>query len=142
MDIHETIAHICRSSYARVDRNFGQGKTVVCEQLERRLGRPDPHADALIKESRKGLAELRALFAPNELPADYVVFLEYYGGMIVKSDFHTLMLDGIGPMVEEWYGYIVVINLERQNTALYIGGCRSLQHRLHRRSSQSRTRGG
>lgn len=121
MNLHEAIAHIQALPGAQVDRNFGQGEAVVREQLERRYGRAYSDTSAFIADARKTLATLQELAAPAQLPPDYMVFLEHYGGLRIQSGSHELVIDGLGPMTTAWYEGIVGMNPAGfVHTALYI----------------------
>jgi hypothetical protein len=93
---------------AHVDRNFGQGRDAVVKQHQIRLEKEQvSFIDEFITESQQAIGELHAWVAPYHLPEDYVFFLEFYGGLQIKTDDYSFFIDGIGPMVEEWYGFIM-----------------------------------
>jgi hypothetical protein len=93
---------------AHIDRSFRQGREAVVAQLR---ARTDDEvidisvADIDIAHFREGINEICTWVAPNRLPEDYVFFLEFYGGLLIETPDYNLLVDGIGPMVEEWYGF-------------------------------------
>jgi hypothetical protein len=94
---------------AHVDRNYRQGHDAVLAQLQLLDGKEEttPIVDAMITKSQEHLAQLRIWVAPHHLPEDYVFFLEFCGGILIKTTDYNLMIDGIGPMLLEWYGFIM-----------------------------------
>ena len=119
---------------ADVDRNFGQGRQAVRDQIEmqwtdlKRRGELreiptdyDAQCDELITVAQEERAKLHNLVAPHHLPDDYVFFLEYYGGLFIGIDDYSLLVDGIGPMTEQWYGFIMGDNVPYKDGLLNIG---------------------
>lgn len=91
-----------------VDRSFGQGVAAFAAQMERREGFTRTVFDvaAEMNHYRFAVAEIEQWVLPRKLPADYYTFLESYGGLLLKRPTYNLMVDGMGPMVEEWYSSI------------------------------------
>jgi hypothetical protein len=94
---------------AEVDCGLGQGRDALLAHIHRQysevMGVPLMPDDWYVTESRQCFAEMQAEVAPNRLPDDYALFLEYYGGLSIGMSDYDLIVDGIGPMVEEWYGF-------------------------------------
>jgi hypothetical protein len=108
-----------------VDRNFRQGRDAVLAQLNIRTeGEIDDVsvADEYIAHIQEGLAEVHAWVEPYRLPDDYVFFLEFYGGLFIETASSNLLVLGIGPMVEEWYGFIKGDEGAYENGWLLIAG--------------------
>lgn len=95
---------------AQVDRNFRQGRDAVLAQAY--YLRTDEGVNNMsvvgkyITHIQESLAEVHAWVQPYHLPDDYVFFLEFYGGLLIERPRYNLLVLGIGPMVEEWYGFI------------------------------------
>ena len=107
MDVKDAIEQIRLYPGALVDCSFGQGRDVFLEQLEERTGRNEAYSvDNYIEDCRDTIAGLIQRVAPYEVPKDYIFFLEYYGGIFIEGDNHTLSILGTGPNVEEWYSSV------------------------------------
>jgi hypothetical protein len=110
---------------ARVDRNFGQGRDAMFAQLQARFGKAcikdvsDVNND--FASSQKYLDELRTWVAPCRLPEDYVFFLKFCGGLLIKIPPYNCIVAGIGPMTEEWYGFIMGDDALCENGFLLVG---------------------
>jgi hypothetical protein len=94
---------------AQVDCGLGQGRDAFLAHVHRLYSKvldiPLMPDDWYVTEFRQGLSEMQAKVAPNCLPDDYAFFLEYYGGLSIGTSDYDLIVDGIGSMVEEWYGF-------------------------------------
>jgi hypothetical protein len=118
---------------AHVDRNFRQGHDAVLAQIQSRLDKGDePFVDEFIADGQKDIAQLHTIVAPHHLPDDYVFFLEYCGGLLIETDDYNLLVDGIGPMVEEWYGFIMSDDLVYENGFLSISDLAFKRERVGR----------
>jgi hypothetical protein len=118
-DVTRAVERIESLPEAYVDRNYLQSYDAVLAQLRMRTeGRIDSMSEAeeYIAHIREGLAKVQAWVAPWQLPEDYVFFLEYYGGLMISTESHYFAVQGIGPMVEEWYGFI------KGDDSLYVKG--------------------
>jgi hypothetical protein len=94
-DIIQSLATLRMLPNAQIDRNFFQGREAVKEQVEQYI------------VEREGLMhEIKCWVQPYILPEDYIFFLGYCGGLYINTSGAGFMLDGLGPMVEEWYGYL------------------------------------
>jgi len=60
-----------------------------------------------IQRDREFLNQINSWVRPYQLPEDYRFFLEYYGGIQLISEHHKLFVSGIGPMVDEWYEFLM-----------------------------------
>lgn len=106
---------------ARVDRNYRQGRDTVFEQLLQIPGNLDQATvERFIARSQKRIAQLTKLISPNELPADYHFFLEYYGGLTIEPKVGSPQLNvfGIGPATEAWYGDVVEYHLRSARSGI------------------------
>jgi hypothetical protein len=100
---------------ARVDRCFLQGRDAMLSQLELRLsdqsGEPRALAislvDDLIASTQAAFEELQERIEPYQFPESYSFFQQFCGGFTLDSENYRLLVDGIGPMVDEWYGYLL-----------------------------------
>lgn len=108
MSVIEIINRIQLLPEARVDANFRQGQDEILKQLNKRTGE-DASASVVsfIENSQNAIPELTQKVMPYDIPDDYIFFLEYYGGLVIRSDNYFFSVLGIGPMVEEWYGGII-----------------------------------
>jgi hypothetical protein len=124
--IIEAVEQIRSLPESRIDVGIGQGHETFLTQMHRSLPHPQFCPSPVVGNEdianfREALAEVQAWIAPNQLPSDYYLFLEYYGGFDTGGfqtdggDYRLGTL-GIGPMVEEWYGYIA------GDDGLYEGG--------------------
>lgn len=135
--IVQAIEHIQALTGALVDSNYLQGREMVLAQLHvRSRGRINElaEADEFISDSQTALLEIKSHVMPFQLPNDYIFFLEFCGGLLIKTERYNLMIDGIGPMVEEWYGYplgddgryenglflIALINFKKEQSGKYV----------------------
>lgn len=108
MDIVKVVEKIRLLPGGFIDVNFGQGRNAVLRQLNERTGEnEEPTVDAFIQSCRDAIATLIQRAQPYEIPQDYILFLELYGGLSIHSRDHYFSLLGIGPMVEDRYGAIV-----------------------------------
>lgn len=124
-EIIEALNQIVMIPWALVDRNFRQGNGAVSEQLLLKTGEA-PSSEIvrlIIKDSREGVIQLTEMVAPYQLPKNYVFFLEYSGGLIIKTENYQLGLYGLGPMALHWYGDIIALNYlpELPKKSIHIG---------------------
>jgi hypothetical protein len=107
MSVIAAVERLAMSPEASIDSGFRQGRDAVLRQLESRSGRDESAlVDVYIAGMQDDIANLRQRALPFEVPADYVDFLEIYAGLIIDNDEFRLEVFGIGPRVEEWYGFI------------------------------------
>lgn len=135
--IVEVTQQIERIPGARVDHNYLQGHDAVYSQLYNRSEgkiKSLAEVDEFILDSQQALTDIRNFVFPRVLPDDYVFFLEFYGGLLIENVDYNLIVDGIGPMVEDWYGYpldddslykngllsIALLNLKKARTGEHV----------------------
>lgn len=109
---------------AHIDRNFRQGREAVFSQLYQRTmgGEKDTSkADQFIRGAEQDIASLHTWVTPYHLPDDYVFFLEFYGGLEIEATGYYFSVHGIGPMVEDWYDFIMGDEGTYENGLLLIG---------------------
>lgn len=97
---------IRKTEGAAVDNNFGQGRDIFIEQVQ------SLHPGSTVTEQDYSLfeyflVEAQNFVLPYELPADYIFFLKFYGGLHIQQRSHNMSLLGIGPMVNTWYQYLM-----------------------------------
>ena len=95
---------------SQVDCGTEQGQKQFFAQLSKHVTTPEllelPF-ELYVVETNKSLARIENLISPYSLPADYLSFLNHYGGITISSkDFYFASL-GFGPMAEEWYPYLM-----------------------------------
>lgn len=110
MHVREAVKRIQLLPEASVDCSVRQGRDAVLKQLTARDGSiAETIVDAFIEEDIRGeIALLVQKAAPYDIPGEYIFFLEFYGGLAIDNDDpnYNFSVLGIGPMVEEWYGFI------------------------------------
>ncbi len=114
MDIHSAIKVIQEIPEAQVDRNFGQGDSVLGAQVEALYADIAPASkDEIIHSCQLELSQLIQMVAPYSLPEDYLCFLKFYGGLSigrVATDSPLLTIFGTGPAINLFYPSVVEIN--------------------------------
>ncbi len=120
MDVTEIVERIRTIPGAFVDCGFLQGRDAVIEQFQQRdkeysnaVGYELPNeiekaaeADRFISFMQQAITELIERAKPYEIPKEYILFLQSYGGIMIDGMKHNFATYGIGPMVEDWYGYL------------------------------------
>jgi hypothetical protein len=94
---------------AQVDYGFGKDREAVRQQFEELYGEhfSDLSLDAQFVDHQETLNDFYAWILPYQLPNDYRAFVDYYGGFLIETAGHTLMVNGFGPMCYEWYEPLV-----------------------------------
>ena len=109
MNLAEVIRSLKQADGIHIDVGYRQGDAAVLRQLQRRSGRNETkHLQAYVGEMKSGIEELERRAQPYHLPADYIEFLETYGGLYCENQAaHChLMVNGLGPMVLDWYNAV------------------------------------
>jgi len=120
MDVIEIVEQIRALPNAYVDCGFLQGREAVLKQFQQReegvSGAVIPDlrdetekvaaADRFISSMQEAITELIERTKPYKIPKDYILFLQTYGGMLIDGEKYNFATYGIGPMVEDWYGYL------------------------------------
>lgn len=108
IQIEGMLQYIATLPGAKVDRGFGQGQEVVRKQYELLLGEEisDLYLEGKFVNYHDTMSDIRTWVLPYTLPEDYEFFLEFCGGFVIKRQEYTLVMDGNGPMCEEWYSYL------------------------------------
>lgn len=93
---------------SNVDRSFGQGLEAILTQRKLHFGNAKIPllVDKFIESCKEDIELIQTWVKPYILTDDYLLFLKLYGSLQIINDIYTLMLNGIGPMVEEWYGFL------------------------------------
>lgn len=126
MDVHSAIKIIQDIPEAKVDRNFGQGDSVLEAQVTALHGDIAPALkDEIIQYCQLELSRLIQMVSPYSLPEDYLCFLRFYGGLSIGQvaiDSPLLTLFGIGPATDIYYPHIEEVNegIARNIEQLYI----------------------
>ncbi len=103
--IKATIEQIKDLPNSEVDRNFRQGNLAVLEQLDFKTDLD--FISETIDYLQNIIATLKKNALPNEIPDEYIFFLEFYGGLYIEGDRYYFSTYGLGPMSEEWYPSII-----------------------------------
>jgi len=112
---------------AQVDCGTEQGQNQFFTQLSKHLTTPEllelPF-ELFVMETNKSLTRIENLISPYSLPADYLSFLNRYGGIAISSKDSNFASLGFGPMAEEWYPYLMGKAGHYENGLLKIGTLR------------------
>jgi hypothetical protein len=95
---------------AQVDRCFLQGREVIVKQLRLRLGDEETGEltlDSMIEVAHEAFEDVQKWVQPYQLPDSYLLFLAFCGGFAIDTDKYRITAYGIGPMTEEWYGFLM-----------------------------------
>ncbi len=116
---------------ALVDYGFRQGYDAVYKQFISLLDNGtvwhpeiyeadwEGEAKDYIAAAPEVISKLKRMASPYRLPDDYLFFLEFYGGLSIKTDIkvsnvvtrtYYFEVMGIGPMTDEWYGNVIYDN--------------------------------
>lgn len=110
MKIIEVVEKIRLSSWAYIDVGFRQGRNAVLKQYQEQFEQTEEdnsrYTEEFLSMAPNAVMDLNKRLAPYDIPVDYIYFLEHYGGLAIDGDRHYFSLYGIGPMVENWYGYM------------------------------------
>lgn len=112
--LEESIRRFKSLPNSRIDRNYGQGRSAVAEQMMKfyMIDNPDRlEIDDFISISKAKLDTLKKMVQPQILPEEYSYFLENYGGgaLVNQNEVSIFTLYGIGPGIDTWYGDLVEI---------------------------------
>lgn len=146
MDIHSAIKVIQSTPEAKVDRNFGQGDSVLEAQVEVLYADITPASkDEIIRSCQLKLSQLIQMVSPYRLPEDYLCFLQCYGGLRigrVATDSPLLTIFGTGPAIDLYYPDVMEMNegqIGSNIEQLYIASIRLPRYSLDQiRSYRSR----
>jgi hypothetical protein len=96
--------------WAYIDCGFKQGETSIRAHLQKQFDnfQEDKHysVSRVLASMQNRIGKLANSISPYQLPEDYRIFLEYYGGFAIDGIDANFSISGLGPMVETWYGYI------------------------------------
>jgi hypothetical protein len=124
-DVIRAVEKLMMLPGAHIDCGFRQGRDAVFAQTQKLgIGKKEENmlaAEQLILHTPQYIADLYAQVVPYQPPDDYIFFLEFYGGGWVETTDYNLLINGIGPMVEEWYSFIFGDDAEYENGLLLIG---------------------
>jgi hypothetical protein len=125
--IEKVIEQIRFLPNAQVDCGIEQGQNQFFAQLSKHVTTPEllelPF-ELYVMETNKSLARIEKIISPHSLPADYLSFLNRYGGITISSNDSYFASLGFGPMAEEWYPYLMGKAGHYENGFLKIGTLR------------------
>jgi hypothetical protein len=112
---------------SRIDVGLGQGHETFLTYKRKSLYHPQFSPAPVVGDDdiayfEEALLEIQTWLAPNQLPKDYLFFLNYYGGLVVGGEHYALIIAGIGPMTEVWYSYIAGDSRAYEGGLLKIAG--------------------
>lgn len=121
----KAVEQLARLPGAFVDVNYKQSRELFARQLAKRLEVKTVPAETIDHDAQgfqDDIAGLIAKVQPYELPADYLFFLEYYGGLAVwvQGDYR-FEIQGVGPMVNDEYGDFAQDNWKEREDPLLPG---------------------
>lgn len=122
--IEKSIEQIRLLPGTQVDCGTDQGSDVFFSHLHKHLSVPemlDLPFGWYVAETEKCLREIHDTIKPYPLPKDYLHFLRYYGGITISDTNFYFVTLGMGPMVEEWYSYLMAEGGGYANGLLHIG---------------------
>ena len=103
-----TLQKVSQLDGAVVDQGYAQGVISILEHIK--ANDPNANIDAAQRLSRSlqdGLKDIHSWVYRYVLPEDYTYFLEYWGGLHIKTNKFYLEIMGIGIMVDSWYSYLM-----------------------------------
>jgi hypothetical protein len=111
---------------AQVDFGFGQDREAVRHQYELLDGEAvsDLFLDARFDDHQEIMNDFYAWILPYHLPDEYRAFVGQFGGFLIQTADHTLMVKGFGPLCYEFYEPLVpeeAVTDPRQDGILDIG---------------------
>jgi hypothetical protein len=120
------VDRLARVEGSLIDCSVGQGLAMMCQHRSMQTGL---HIDLSEIEAQATniqdfLTQIRLWVEPYALPADYLQFIELYGGMKLNYIHWRIALFGIGPMVDEWYEFLMsdsAIMIPAEDGFLHIG---------------------
>ena len=125
--IEKVIEQIRFLPNSQVDCGTEQGQNRFFAQLSKHVTTPEllelPF-ELYVMETNKSLARIENLISPYSLPADYLLFLNRYGGLTISSKDSYFATLGFGPMAEKWYPYLMGKAGYCENGLLKIGTLR------------------
>jgi len=109
-----TIIDIVESSrlfpWAYIDCGYRQGEKTILAHLQNQFDKfqEDEYysVSEILSFMPKAIEELTNAVSPHQIPEDYRIFLEYYGGFAIDGIDANFSVSGLGPMVETWYAYV------------------------------------
>lgn len=125
--IEKVIEQIRFLPNAQVDCGTEQGQKQFFAQLSKHVTTPELLVlpfELFVMETNKSLIRIENLISPFSLPADYLSFLNRYGGIAISSKDSNFASLGFGPMAEEWYPYLMGKAGYYENGLLKIGTLR------------------
>ena len=122
--IDESISKIQLMNDVQIDCGTEQGEDIFFEKLSKHSQLPRelyPKFEWYVAETEKCIEEIQGTIKPYSLPDDYLFFLKTYGGMTISNTNFYFVALGMGPMVEEWYSYLLAEGEGYENGFLRIG---------------------
>ena len=109
-----------------LDRGLLQGREAIFEQLVLRedVEFASIQTDSILGMIERMITKFQSWAQPYQLPADYLFFLKYFGGLWLETETAIMVLDGTGPMLEDWYTSLMgdnAISVPNQDGVLTIG---------------------
>jgi SMI1/KNR4 family protein SUKH-1 len=93
-----------------IDCGLRQGEKAILAHLQNQFDnfQEDEYysVSKVLSSMQSEIEELTNSISPYQIPEDYRIFLEYYGGFAIDGINANFSVSGLGPMVETWYGYI------------------------------------
>ena len=122
-DLHSIIEQIRIVTDALIDYSIAQPHDKLLKHLQEHLPSFYPKAyELMLRDGDRYISEIDSWVQPYGLPQDYREFVRYYGGMLLSdNESYHLVVDGVGPMVEEWYSYLMGDDGEYESGFLRIG---------------------
>lgn len=103
-------------SWVNIDCGLAQGEDAILKQLQSQYNdfQEDEYCSVSSSVSwmKNALDELKEKTTPYQLPKEYMVFLEQYGGLSIDGVNSHFSVLGISTMTEQWYGYLNQDNID------------------------------
>lgn len=125
-------------SWVNIDCGLAQGEDAILKQLQSQYNdfQEDEYCSVSSSVSwmKNALEELKEKTTPYQLPKDYMVFLEQYGGLSIDGINSHFSVLGISTMTEQWYGYLNQDNIDlwKANICDWLRIGELVFHRNHR----------
>lgn len=109
MEIKEILEEIKKMPNTFVDCNFGQGEDILRQYFVTEKININ-QIDLYISNSIKYIDTLQKMFRPRNIPQDYILFLQNYGGLTIHKEASMLNVFGVGPLADVEYIQVVDAN--------------------------------